>query len=51
MTSLIKIREIPGGIHPPEHKAQSLRLPLGSVPLPVLEAQVRDWIRAATPAG
>ena len=34
MTSLIKIREIPGGIHPPEHKAQSLRLPLGSVPLP-----------------
>lgn len=34
MTSLIKIREIPGGIHPPEHKEQSLRLPLGSVPLP-----------------
>ena len=23
----------------------------GSVPLPVLEAQVRDWIRASTPAG
>lgn len=34
MTSLIKIREIPGGVHPPEHKEQSLRLPLGSVPLP-----------------
>lgn len=34
MTSLIRIRDIPGGIHPPEHKDQSLRLPLGSVPLP-----------------
>ena len=34
MTSLIKIWELPGGIHPPEHKAQSLQLPLGELPLP-----------------
>lgn len=34
MTSLIKIWELPGGIHPPEHKDQSLQLPLGTVPLP-----------------
>lgn len=34
MTSLIKIRDIPGGIHPPENKEQSLRLPLGSIPMP-----------------
>ncbi|WP_323816204.1 electron transport complex subunit RsxC [Cellvibrio sp. NN19] len=34
MTSLIKVWELPGGIHPPEHKDQSMQLPLGSVPLP-----------------
>lgn len=34
MTSLIKVWELPGGIHPPEHKNQSLQLPLGSLPLP-----------------
>src|SRR5690625_5614336 len=34
MGSLIKTWEIPGGIHPPENKAQSLQLPLGKVPLP-----------------
>src|SRR5690606_18576979 len=26
--------ELPGGIHPPENKTQSLQLPLGEVPLP-----------------
>lgn len=34
MTSLIKVWELPGGVHPPEHKHQSLQLPLGQVPLP-----------------
>ena len=34
MTSLIKVWELPGGIHPPEHKDQSLQLPLGTLPLP-----------------
>lgn len=34
MTSLIKLREIPGGIHPPQHKQQSLGLPLGKLTLP-----------------
>lgn len=34
MTSLIKVWELPGGIHPPEHKSQSLQMPLGSLPLP-----------------
>lgn len=34
MTSLINVWELPGGIHPPEHKAQSLQLPLGELPLP-----------------
>lgn len=34
MTSLIKIWELPGGVHPPEHKHQSLQLPLGNLPLP-----------------
>jgi len=34
MTSLIKVWELPGGVHPPEHKDQSLQLPLGTVPLP-----------------
>lgn len=32
--SLIKIWEIPGGIHPPENKAQSMQLPLGNLPIP-----------------
>jgi electron transport complex protein RnfC len=32
--SLIKIWEIPGGIHPPENKAQSMQLPLGKLPIP-----------------
>jgi electron transport complex protein RnfC len=36
MTSLIKVRELPGGIHPPERKAQSLQLPLATLPLPPL---------------
>ncbi len=36
MTSanLIKLWELPGGIHPPENKTQSTQLPLGSLPLP-----------------
>lgn len=34
MTSLIKVWELPGGIHPPENKHQSLQLPLGEIPLP-----------------
>lgn len=34
MGSLIKVRELPGGVHPPEHKIQSLQLPLGAVALP-----------------
>lgn len=34
MTSQIKLWELPGGIHLPEHKAQSLQLPLGELPLP-----------------
>jgi electron transport complex protein RnfC len=36
MTSLIKVWELPGGIHPPENKIQSMALPLGKVPLPPL---------------
>ena len=32
--NLIKVWEIPGGIHPPENKAQSMQLPLGSLPIP-----------------
>ncbi len=31
---MTKIWSIPGGIHPPENKAQSLQLPLGEVSLP-----------------
>lgn len=34
MTSLIKLWELPGGIHPPENKQQSLQLPLGKLPVP-----------------
>lgn len=34
MTNLIRVWELPGGIHPPENKSQSLQLPLGDVPLP-----------------
>src|SRR5690554_1697729 len=34
MTSLIKIHDIPGGVHPPENKAQSLTLPLAKAALP-----------------
>jgi len=34
MTSLINVWELPGGIHPPENKAQSMALPLGQIPLP-----------------
>ncbi|RYZ96131.1 MAG: electron transport complex subunit RsxC, partial [Moraxellaceae bacterium] len=33
-TTLIKIWDIPGGIHPPENKTQSMQLPLGNLPLP-----------------
>jgi electron transport complex protein RnfC len=36
MTSLIKVWELPGGIHPPQNKSQSLQLPLGDMPLPPL---------------
>lgn len=51
MTSLIKVRELPGGIHPPERKAQSLQLPLGTLPLPpVLVLPLNQHIGApATP--
>ena len=34
MGSLIKVWDIPGGVHPPENKAQSLQLPLAKMPLP-----------------
>ncbi|HEY7886363.1 MAG TPA: electron transport complex subunit RsxC [Cellvibrionaceae bacterium] len=34
MNQLIKTWEIPGGVHPPENKTQSLQLPLGTVSLP-----------------
>jgi Na+-translocating ferredoxin:NAD+ oxidoreductase subunit C len=34
MTSYIKIWDIPGGVHPPENKHQSMQLPLGQLPLP-----------------
>lgn len=34
LNSLIKVWEIPGGIHPPENKTQSMQLPLGSLPIP-----------------
>ncbi len=34
MGSLIKVWDIPGGVHPPENKEQSLQLPLGRVELP-----------------
>ena len=34
MNSPIKVWELPGGIHLPEHKTQSLQLPLGELPLP-----------------
>jgi electron transport complex protein RnfC len=34
LTNLIKVWEIPGGIHPPENKTQSMQLPLGSLPIP-----------------
>lgn len=36
MTQMIKVRELPGGVHPPEHKSQSMQLPLGNIPLPPL---------------
>ncbi|MES2825978.1 MAG: electron transport complex subunit RsxC [Pseudomonadota bacterium] len=34
MNNFIKLWELPGGIHPPENKQQSMQLPLGQVPLP-----------------
>ncbi|HWV16160.1 MAG TPA: electron transport complex subunit RsxC [Cellvibrio sp.] len=34
MTRAIKLWPMPGGIHPPEHKQQSMQLPLGTVPIP-----------------
>ncbi len=34
MGSLIKVWDIPGGVHPPENKLQSLQLPLAKMPLP-----------------
>lgn len=34
MTSLIKLWPLPGGIHPPQNKQQSMQLPLGKLPLP-----------------
>lgn len=32
--NVIKIWDIPGGIHPPQNKLQSTQLPLGSLPIP-----------------
>ncbi len=32
--ALIKTYNIPGGIHPPENKAQSMQAPLGEIPIP-----------------
>jgi Na+-translocating ferredoxin:NAD+ oxidoreductase subunit C len=32
--SPIKLWELPGGIHPPENKQQSMHLPLGQLPIP-----------------
>ncbi len=34
MNSLIKLWELPGGIHPPENKDQSMQLPLAHLPIP-----------------
>lgn len=34
MTNLIKLWPLPGGIHPPQNKRQSLQLPLGHLPIP-----------------
>lgn len=34
MNQLIKVWELPGGIHPPENKQQSLVLPLSTAPIP-----------------
>lgn len=34
MTNLIKLWELPGGVHPPENKTQSMQLPLGNLPIP-----------------
>lgn len=34
MTQLIKVWELPGGIHPPENKQQSMTLPLKAAPIP-----------------
>ncbi|MES2675699.1 MAG: electron transport complex subunit RsxC [Pseudomonadota bacterium] len=34
LNNFIKLWELPGGIHPPENKQQSMQLPLGQVPLP-----------------
>ena len=34
MSDLIKVWDIPGGIHPPENKEQSLQLPIGEISLP-----------------
>lgn len=34
LNTLIKVWEIPGGIHPPENKTQSMQLPLGNLPIP-----------------
>jgi Na+-translocating ferredoxin:NAD+ oxidoreductase subunit C len=35
MNSIIKLWELPGGIHPPENKRQSMQLPLEQMPIPV----------------
>jgi electron transport complex protein RnfC len=34
LNNVIKVWELPGGIHPPENKIQSMQLPLGSLPIP-----------------
>jgi len=34
MTSLIKLWELPGGVHPPQNKQQSMLLPLGKLLIP-----------------
>ncbi|MDO3384605.1 electron transport complex subunit RsxC [Gilvimarinus sp. SDUM040013] len=45
---LIKVWDIPGGVHPPENKAQSLVEPLGSIPIaPQLILPVSQHIGAA----
>ena len=42
-----RLSDIPGGIHPPQNKTQSLRHPIARAPLaPELEAVLAKWPRA-----